>query len=201
MKSKLLLILFVSLLPLGAIAQVLTKIDEVGTFQENLGAVKKDGAWGFINTDGVLVIDYNIEILSPPNGAPTFSSGMCMTKEVRDGITFYGYINTKGDKVIPADYLVATPFENGFARVIKYYKTESENTNVLGKRIAYHSYNELVIDTNNETVQHLIGPKNLNLENLKSKDFFLGLSSFFVGEDLIAVYQPDDTFSIYKLKK
>ena len=199
MKSKPLLILLISFLPFATIAQVISKIDEVGSFSENFAAVKKDGAWGFINTEGVLVVDFSTEIISPPNGAPTFSSGMCMFKEVRDGITFYGFINTKGEKAIPAEYIVASPFENGYARVIKYYETESSGTNALGKKIVNYSYNELVIDTNNEVVQHLIGPKNLDMQNLKSSNFFLGLFSFFVGENLIAVYQSDNTFSIFKL--
>lgn len=39
-------------------AQVLTKINDVAPLQEDLVGVKKGDAWGFINTDGKLVVDF-----------------------------------------------------------------------------------------------------------------------------------------------
>lgn len=125
MIRSILIILLVTSFPFITFSQVQTKIDEVAPFEEGLAGVKKGDLWGFIDSSGVIVIDYRNDIVAPANKAPTFSNGMCLIQEDKDGIIFYGYINTKGEKEIPAEYLMATPFENGYARVIKHYKTRN----------------------------------------------------------------------------
>src|SRR5699024_8230912 len=125
MIRSIIIILLVTSFPFITFSQVQTKIDEVAPFVEGLAGVKKVNLWGFIDSSGVIVIDYRNDIVALANKAPTFSNGMCLIQEDKDGIIFYGYINTKGEKEIPAEYLMATPFENGYARVIKHYKTRN----------------------------------------------------------------------------
>ncbi len=182
-------------------AQVLTKINDVAPLQEDLVGVKKGDAWGFINTDGKLVVDFREDIVYTLDQYPVFNDGLCLIQEVKDGITYYGYINAKGDEVIPAEYLDATPFEKGYARVIKHYKVETGTTNALGKRIVNYSYNELLIDTTNETVQHLRGPHHLLFDANALKTNPPLITSRFIGDDFIAVRENDNTYSIYKLEK
>ncbi len=201
MKRSILITLLLISLSFLSNAQILTEVDEIAPFQEGLAAVKKGNSWGFINNNGTLILDYRKDLVVPPNGAPLFNDGLCLVQEVRDGITFYGYINTKGDKVIPADYLVATPFENGFARVIKYYKEDTGAINALGKNIVNYSYNELVIDTKNEIIQHLRGPNNLLLDSLKLKQNPPTILSKFINDSLIALRKKDNTYTVYKLHK
>lgn len=203
MKRTILMVLLLSILSFGTNAQILTKLDNVAPFQADLGGIKKGDSWGFINTDGALVIDFRKDIVIPPNAAPNFSDGLCMIQEIKDGIIYYGYINTKGEKVIPAEYLTATPFEDGYARVIKHYKSDSDSdiTNILGKKIIKHSYNELLIDTKNKTIQHLRGPHNLLLEDLKAQKNLPVITSKFISDNLIAVRENDNTYTIYKLDK
>jgi hypothetical protein len=57
---------------------------------------------------------------------------LCLVKEKREDIVYYGYINTKGETNMPTQYLIATPFENGQARVIKCYKTDTNGDTILG---------------------------------------------------------------------
>lgn len=201
MKRSILIVLLLTSITFGTNAQVLTKIDNVAPLQEGLGGVKKGDSWGFIDSNGRLVIDYRKDIVVPPNGTPAFSSGMCLIQEVKDGITLYGYINDKGDKVIPAEYLAATPFENGYARVIKYYKEDTGTTNVLGKRIVNYSYNELVVDTKNKTIQHLRGPNHLLFDNVQIQQNPPVITSIFISDNLIAVRENDNTYTVYKLDK
>jgi hypothetical protein len=193
--------LLIANLPFSTDAQVLTKIDQVTPFQDGLGGVKKGNSWGFINDNGTLVIDYRNDIVISPKGSPIFSDGLCLIQEVRDGIPFYGYINTKGVKVIPTDYLAATPFKNGYARVIKYYKEDTGTTNALGKNIVNYSYNELVIDTKNETIQHLRGPNHLLFDSVQLQKNPPVITSLFINDNLIAVRKKDNTYTIYKLSK
>lgn len=201
MKCSILITLLLTSLPFFSNAQVLKEIDEIAPFQEGLAGVKKGDSWGFINGNGTLIIDYRKDVVATPNVAPLFSDGLCLIQEVRDDIVFYGYINTKGDKVIPTDYLAATPFENGYARIIKYYKTDTGYTNALGKNIVDYSYNELVIDTKNEIIQHLRGPNNLLFDSKKLKQNPLTILSKFINDSLVAVREKDNTYTIYKLSK
>jgi len=201
MKRYILITLLLASISFHTNAQVLTKIDKVTLLQEGLGGVEKGGEWGFIDSNGILVINYRKDIVVPSGGTPTFSSGMCLIQEVTDGITFYGYINTKGEKVIPAEYLVATPFENGYARVIKYYKEDTGTINALGKNIVNYSYNELVINTKNKTIQHLRGPYHLLFDRLHIQQNPPVITSTFISDNLIAVRENDNTYTIYKLGK
>lgn len=201
MKNKILFVLVLSMLPWLTNAQTLKKLDKVASFQENLAGVKKDDSWGFIDTTGKLVIDYRSDIVVPPNGEPSFNNGRCMIQEVKDGITYYGYINAKGESVISTEYLNATPFENGYARVIKHYKSDTGTTNALGKNIVNYSYNELVIDSKGQTVQHLQGPNHLLFDKIRLKENPPLITSNFIRENLVVVRENDNTYTIYKLKK
>lgn len=134
MKRSLLIMLLVAGMPLLTNAQVITKVNDVAPFQEGLAGVQKGNAWGFIDADGKLIVDYRTDFVLPPNGKPVFSDGMCMIKEEKDGLILFGYIDTRGRTAIAAEYLAATPFENGYARVIKYYKEDTGTTNALGKK-------------------------------------------------------------------
>lgn len=198
-RTVLITLLFAGLF--SANAQILTKIDKVAPLQEDRIGVKKGDSWGFINSNGKLVIDYRKDVVYTPNDYPVFNDGLCMVQEVKDGITYYGYINIEGEKVIPTDYLAATPFENGYARVIKYYKTDTGTTNALGKKIVNYSYNELLIDPDNETVQHLRGPNHLLLNANALKTNPPIITSKVIGKNLIAVRKKDNTYTIYKLDK
>lgn len=200
MKRTMLTILLLVSFSFWTNAQVLTKIDDVAPLQDDLVGVKKGDAWGFINTDGQLVIDYRKDIVYTAAQYPVFNDGLCLIQEEKDGIMYYGYMNAKGEVVIPAEYLAATPFENGYARVIKHYEVETSTTNALGKRIVNYSYNELLIGTDNKTIQHLQGPHHLLFDANAIKANPPVITSKLIGDDLISVRKKDNTYTIYKLE-
>jgi hypothetical protein len=181
-------------------AQQLENIEKIGDFHEGLMAVSKNNSWGFIDSNGTLVIDFRKDIAATPEQSPIFSNGLCLIKEERENIFYYGYINTKGETLIPTEYIVATAFEHGFARVIKPYKTEVIGTNVLGKNIVSYSYHELIITTTNKMAMHIRGPHNLLYYKLKSQQDIPVIHSKFISSHLILVREDNDKFSILKIE-
>lgn len=179
-------------------AQELTNIVKIGSFSEGLMAIGNDDSWGFIDTNGTLVIDFRKDIVASSKESPIFSNGLCIIKEKRENIVYYGYMNTTGETIIPLEYLAATPFENGFARVIKHYKTDTGGTNVLSQNIIIYSYNEIIVDTKNKVVLHIRGPFHLLLNKLKSQEEIPTIRSQFISERLITVKEDDKTYSILK---
>ena len=75
---------------------------------EGYAAVKRDGKWGFIDIDGIVVIDFRFD------DALSFGQHMAAVKQ--DGL--WGYINMKGDVVIEPVYMEAKSFSNGSAPVL-----------------------------------------------------------------------------------
>ena len=96
----------------------INQYDEVYGFSEGLAVVKKDGKYGFINTNGEEVIPCRYDF------ARSFSEGLADVEKDRK----YGFINTKGEEVIPCKYEYVQSFSNGFAAVQKDYKWGYINT-------------------------------------------------------------------------
>lgn len=73
-----------------------------------LAAVKNDGKWGFVDKEGVVVIDYKFE------DALSFGGTIAPVK-VKDK---WGFIDKKGNLVIASDFLAAKCCHNGIAPVL-----------------------------------------------------------------------------------
>jgi hypothetical protein len=200
MKALKLILVFLFCIVDPASAQQLENIDKIGDFNDGLIAVSKDNSWGFIDLHGTLVIDFRKDVVAAPEQYPLFSNGLCLIKEMRENVHYYGYINTKGETVIPTVYIVATAFKNGYARVIKHYKTDTNGTNVLGKDIVSYSYNELIITTENKMALHIRGPYNLLFYKLKLQQDIPTIHSKFISPHLIAVTEDNNRFSILKVE-
>lgn len=89
------------------------KLDIVGDFSEGLAPVKENskGNWGFIDTQGNLVIDYQF------SSVYDFREGLaCVQSSDSD---LWGYIDTTGNVVIPMEYDHVVYFSDGIAHVVK----------------------------------------------------------------------------------
>lgn len=92
----------------NTILEVSPVYDWVWYFSEGLAPVKKDGLWGYINSEGV-------EVISPRwDKVEDFSEGLAAVRNSGK----WGYINTSGKLVIDYCYWSAGYFKNGRARVI-----------------------------------------------------------------------------------
>jgi hypothetical protein len=206
--KAIIILLAILISPLSGHTQIMNDIDEIAPFHDGLAAVRKGSSWGFINSEGKKVIDFRDDIVQNPTilksdqnlkNYPYFSDDRCLIKELKDGITYYGYIDKTGKVSIEAQYLNATPFINGNAFVIKMYKEKLNATNALGKNIVIYSYAELLIDPNDNTVQYLRGPENLlfSAEHLRTPP---PIVSQLISENLVAVKTNKGTWEIYSLE-
>src|SRR5690554_3406937 len=130
-RTMLTVLLFVSF-SLWTHAQVLTKIDDVAPLQEDLVGVKKGDAWGFINTDGELVIDYRNDVVSTSAHYPVFN----------DAASDFETLQLFEDDCV---FLLYTSGTTGFPKGVKY----------THKMLFWNSINtaiSLIINTETNTV-------------------------------------------------
>lgn len=105
------------------------KYDEIKPFHEGLALVVKDGKYGYINCQGEEQIPCERKVYSFGGEAedilPAFSDGMALAYTFQGtpddfesyGSLRYGYINDKGEEVIPTRYIQAENFSEGLALV------------------------------------------------------------------------------------
>lgn len=82
--------------------------NEIGAFSEGLAKVGKKGKYGYIDTNGDLVIPCEYSNTS------SFSEGLAAVQN-EDGK--WGFIDTNGDSIIPYEYDESSVFVNGLAAV------------------------------------------------------------------------------------
>ena len=197
MKNLLILIMCLSIELVG-FAQVLTDIDEVSQLNENLIAVRNDEEWGFINEEGLLIIDYRDDfVLDKAKSYPFFKDGRCLIRKLIDNEYLYGFIDNSGNEVIVPQYLNASNFNNGYAIIIKLLKEKIGYNEVLKKDITTSKLEEFIIDINGEVVKYLENPRNYIPSRVKSKSP-LNFHSKFIVPHLIAVMKKDGKWDIYE---
>ena len=193
-------------------AQELKDLEYVSPFHEELAAVKKGGMWAFINTDGKLIIDYRDDLVLASESQiaccttdksmsyPIFENGRALIKKIQEGITFYGYINSKGETVIEPDFINATHFHNNRAIIIKVSKENLGRNELLGKNVVSYSYNEEVINSDGEAVAFLRGPINLVYDKEKMQTP-PKIQSHFLGPNLVSTKSEDGTWKIQTINR
>lgn len=135
----------------------------VGELRDGLIAVQRDGKWGFIDTNGDLVIDLRDDLVAYKE-SPEFHDGLCLIHEMKDGIAYYGYIDTKGNTVIPPQYLNITPFKDGYAIALKVEEKEKGTNQYLNKKIIDRNFDEVLINTKGEELKYLTPHKGILLD-------------------------------------
>ena len=88
--------------------KIVPQFSEAQLFSDGMaGVANKDGKWGFIDTKGQIVINYQF------NYVQSYKEGLCI---VYDGKN-YGYIDKSGKYVINPQFEEASPFSEGLASV------------------------------------------------------------------------------------
>jgi hypothetical protein len=198
------IIIFIVCLSLGFIgfSQVASEIDAVTPFQGELAAVKKGNSWGFMNKKGMMVIDYRNDFVIRTNSDdetqyPVFKDERCLIRKMIDGNYYYGYINTKGEEIIPAKFLNATKFQNGFAIVVTLLKDSIGFNKVLEKNVTSNKLEEYVIDTLGIKIRYLENPIRYT-KTLQKVKYPPIIRSKFIAPRLIAVLKKNRKWDIYK---
>lgn len=187
---------------------VLAELDEVRPFSEGLAAVRKGNRWGFINTDGQLVINFRSDLVWSTEADkskmdirgvryPKFIDGLCMNKALTDeGIPLYGFIDAKGEQVIQPEFVNITQFADNKAIGI-FAKRTFRGQNEIKINVFDYSFIEVLINTKGEILwpimerDHiLMSTRRFELPLLRSK---------IISQDLIAAKNNDSEWEIHRL--
>ncbi|MGS2764997.1 WG repeat-containing protein [Sinomicrobium sp. M5D2P9] len=177
-------------------AQQISGISGIGELSDDLIAVEKNGEWGFINPDGDLVIGFRPDIVVHGN-APAFKEGLCLIKEVKEGIAYYGYMDQTGKTVISPVFLNATSFDNGLAFAIVTSRTVRGKNEYMDKDIIANEFDEVIINQKGEVVRYLRQIKGVLLTEKRYKQ--PKIEAKVISPRLIGVKDKNGTWSIYKL--
>lgn len=199
MKRIVILIICFSVYLVGY-SQAQRDMDEVSPFHEELAAIKNGKQWAFINKSGERVIDFRDDLVpskSTRNTSyyPIFVEGKCLIKKIKDGISYYGYINTKGSTVIEPQFLNASNFVNGYAIIIKLEKREMGDNSLLGKPLTSKRLEEYAIDATGKIVKYLENSRGYLASNGKKTPKF---RAKFIAPRLIAVKNKKGKWDIHK---
>ena len=103
------------------------KYEKLGSFNEGLAPVMRDGKWGFINTKGEEVIPCQFPNPDDYYTASSFYEGMALIK--KDGK--WGFINNKGEEVIPVS--IVAEAVGRFSEGMAFVYIDEENFSVINK--------------------------------------------------------------------
>lgn len=204
MKKTIIMFALLVLIPISSFTQTIEKLDYFSSFNESLAAIKKNNQWAFINKDGDIVINFRNDLLttkSADGDYPIFKNGRCLIINKRDGISYFGYINTVGKTVVEPQFLNATNFNNNLAIALKLEKEEIGENPALGKKIVYYKYYEVTIDSDGAIKDYLTQKgKNIVLD----KDFLSEPPKFkskTISDNLIAIKDEKGKWTIKKINE
>jgi len=199
---KKIIILFI-LIPFLGFSQIKDKLDYISPYNEGFSAVKKGNQWAFINLKGNIVIDFRDNlVLTETNNKkyPVFINERCLISEKKDGISYFGYIDTSGATIIEPQFLNATNFDEEFAIAIELYKEILGKNNILNKQTVRYESTEVIINKSGIIIRKLTEPKGLALSrNYINKP--PKISSKIIAENLFSALGKDNKIIIKKIKE
>ena len=149
-----------------------------------------------------MVIEFRTDLVPKQvNGDlyPLFNSGRCLIQKEKEGITYFGYIDTTGQTVLAPQFLNATHFNDGLAIIIKLFKNILGQNDLLNKNMIDYNYLELAINPDGETIHYLFDePTHITL----SKDFMDGppeIKSVVLSKSLFAIKNEKNKWSLKKV--
>jgi hypothetical protein len=201
MKKVILFCISLLLVPFFGFSQTTIKFDSISPFHEGFSALKKGKLWGFINEQGILVIDFRDDLVVTEmgnNNYPIFKNNRCLISEKKEGIRYFGYVDTTGKTVIAPQYLNATNFAENIAIAIKVHKNIIGENDVLKKQVVRYESSEVLINSSGEILKTLIEAKGLVL----SKKYLYNapkITSKLLGKNLLAVLRKDHKWELIKI--
>ena len=194
---------------LAAHTQELDYVDEIAPFSEGLAAVRIGDEWGFIDTEGELVIDFRNDLVwhreadiksSDMTGIsyPRFKNGLCMIKKMleEEEINVYGFINAKGETVITPEYLNVTEFDQGYAMGILLTKT-FRGKNRFQLNIYDYKFSEVILDTTGDIMLLVTQRQNILMD--KRRYELPALTAKYLSKRLMAVKTDKNTWELRKI--
>lgn len=167
----------------------------IGELSDGLIAVQQDGKWGFIDTQGNLVIDFRDDLVIEGK-APVFHDGLALIRKMDNGIPYYGYIGSDGATVVKPEYLCTTPFKDGHAIVIKMEEQVRGMNEYLNKKIIDRNFDEVLINSKGEELKYLTQHEGVLLDPKRYKE--PAIMSKLLGSGIVAVKTESGHWKIIK---
>lgn len=202
MKKAVILFVAILLIPAFGNSQIIENLDYISPFNEGVSAIKKNNQWAFINNEGDIVINFRDDLVttkSDDGNYPIFKEGRCLIVNIKEGISYFGYINISGETVIEPRFLNATNFNNNGAIALELTKEEIGKNTALGKSIVNYRYFEVVIDTDGK-IKNYLNPKGVNV--VLDKKFLREPPKFMskqISENLVAIKNENGKWSLKKI--
>ncbi|PKP19017.1 MAG: hypothetical protein CVU07_00755 [Bacteroidetes bacterium HGW-Bacteroidetes-23] len=209
--KKIFLLTGLFVLPFLLEAQKIQDVDFIAPVENGFAAVKKGSQWAFMDANGDLVIHFRDDLVANEKGSvdidlgvssqkhPLMLENRSIIKSMKDGISYYGYINSIGNIAISPTYLNVSNFKNGYALALKLNEIVLGSNAPLGKRVVSYEYDVVLIDINGKQIKYLTGPFPISLskEKLKVAPPILAKD---ISENLIAVKTPNGKWEVIKIE-
>jgi len=192
------------LMPILGLAQSLENLDYISPFHNGYAAIKKNNQWAFINNKATIAIDFRNDLVTTTAGHvnyPIFNDGRCLIKKQKQGISYFGFIDTSGKTIIEPQFLNATNFSEGKAITLKLVKETTGKNDALGKNIVYYKYFEVTIDPNGNVIDYL-NPKGKNM--ILDNEFLTEapeITSKQISKDVFAIKGKNNKWTIVNHSK
>ncbi len=183
----------------GAVVKTIEDCDGIYSFAENIAGFKskKAGLFGFVDLNGNKIIE------AAYTGFNGLSDGLIRVSQNINGKTKNGYIDTKGEKIIPLEYETATNFKNGWAVVKKdssyYFIDKKGNRKEPARR--YDALTEFKSGFSLGTVKNKTGLNSYYYIDATLKEVFSiqAKNAYPIWED-VAVINRDTTYELINKK-
>ncbi|WP_347925567.1 WG repeat-containing protein [Pontimicrobium sp. SW4] len=200
--KKIIMFTLLVLISVSSFTQTTENLDYISPFTEGIAAIKKDNQWAFINKDGDIIVKFRNDLVttkSPDGDYPIFKNGRCLIVNKKNGISYFGYINTFGKTVIEPRFLNATNFKNNTATVLELKKEEIGKNIALDKVVVYYKYYEVTIDRDGNVKNYLTQKGNnvvLDKKFLRNPPKF---TSKQISDNLVATKNEKGKWTIKKI--
>ena len=201
MKKIIILTVLTLLTSLFGLTQSVENLDFISPFHDDVAAIKKSDLWAFINKEGVVVVNFRNDLVTTKTkdkNYPIFKDDRCLIVKNKKGISYYGYINKKGEIVIEPQFLKATNFNNKVATTLKLVKENGGRNELLDKDIVYYKYYEVLIDAEGIVTSYLI-PDATYLDIDKKFYKLPKFKSKMLSNNLYAILAKNNKWAIIKI--
>jgi hypothetical protein len=202
-KKTIILFIVIVLIPIFGFTQSIENLDYISPIHDGFAAIKKDGQWAFINTNGDIVVGFRNDLVTTKldqGSYPVFVENRCLIQEKKEGISYFGYIDASGKTIIEPQFLNATNFNNGNAIVLELVKEITGRNVALEKDIVYYKYFETIIDKNGE-IKRYLNPPGVNI--VLDREFLREppkINSKRLSDNLYAILNKNKKWSLITIK-
>lgn len=200
MKKLVFVFSIIVLIPFSGFAQVIDSINYISPFHDGFAAIQKGNEWAIINAEGTIVIDFRDDLVSlkmKDDSYPIFRSGRSLIKQIKDEVTYFGYIDINGNVVIEPQFINAKNFKYDKAIVTKLIKIELGYNKIMEKPVVSYKYQEIIIDSIGEIKVSLTTQEPLSY--LKPSKNIPKIKSKIISKDLVITKNKNNKIILKKI--